>query len=128
MKIRQHPYIRKTWLSVLLVAFALSMLVGLPAVFTDVRAFQSPEKSPGKYLNIDIRVTAKSELADALKGRPAALARALGMARSMRSAAALQNGQAPSTNVKFSDVTGSAEIVGSQTGALTAAAPRPQRI
>jgi hypothetical protein len=51
------------WVSVLLVAFALSMVAGLPAIFTGVRAFQSPEKSPGKFLNLDIRVTARSELA-----------------------------------------------------------------
>ena len=63
MKIAQHLYSRTMWVSVLLVAFALSMVAGLPAIFTGVRAFQSPEKSPGKFLNLDIRVTARSELA-----------------------------------------------------------------
>ena len=35
----------------------------------------------------------------------------------------MQIGQTPSTHIKFSDQTGSAEIVESQTGALTIAAP-----
>ena len=123
MRIRQYPYRRNTWLPVLLAAFALSVLVGLPALFTGVRAFQATDKSSGRFLNLDIRVTARSELAAALNARPAAVARALSMAKSMRSADALQIGQTPSTHIKFSDQTGSAEIVESQTGALTIAAP-----
>ncbi len=110
---------QNTWLWILLSAFALTVFAGFPLANTS--ASSALQSKPRLLGNFDIRVNGNPARARSLRGKSAAQSRMRARISSMAKAADALRVQ--SSQVRFSPLNGSVEIVSSKTGALTPPAP-----
>jgi subtilisin-like proprotein convertase family protein len=111
---------QQAWLWLTCAALALVAYIGFPGARTTAQSVNKTNKILGNY---DVRVIDKTAFSKLLQSRLAgARQRGVNRANSLQSAINLLQAKAPGARVQFSSLTASAEIVESQTGALTAAA------